>query len=1838
MSSPNTIADLLARGAAPRDADAENLRALGAFVSSLVARLAPESRRTLAPVTDSMLARLARDVSAGGVAAWVDSLAVAGGLTAHGGLGVPTWGETREGYLSFEQELQVLQLMEDQPEAQPAEAFEQVERRSASSRRGSRRPGILGGRAVRPVTATRPAATRSAAESSSVSAPDKALAGVGPSKALVETRANGRPEAPINVGVAVARSVSGPSAVALPGGQEMALASLRPLVEGGLSLRSLLSGTPQVGSGFEPGSPLAVGTPGSVGSSPSSVVSRVVAAGPRELAGERRVGAGVDARATAATLRSRPLRGPVGLPMLDGLVIDQRLPALAASLTALVQSPEPAAPRSAPRAWALFDAADGVFVGLESERLTEVAAVAGSTAEAAGQPRVDAVAPSGRTGARRGSARAVSSGPSARRVATGDQSGLFALRDLVAPASGLVPAPASALSVLAASDRRALGGSVGDSGGVDQRVGSGTAQGSVLASRVPDFAVRPGDRIASRVASTPDGSPRPLASRSSLGGELQAFISLRDVGVATSAMQLGAAEGALTRGSSDLLGTAADAWRGSAGRSVMPLGASFSASEAFAVSAAAASGAGLAKGLAQAAWPSLVDPRAMRATWVGDAVDGAVWVVPGERDLPTDQRSTSPVTTAFGEPGVRRLGLALIPERPGAVLAPAALAAQAFWQAAVTGGAQRRAPGARGGAAISGGDAAAGRLVNLTSTSPDDRLRSGQDMPAAGSEKSGESAQGWVKASGGSATSLAVAMRGGRLSGLASAAAHARTETGSSSNIASVLGFLDGRDWRVAGETGAVSEGYRRFELQGELLGLADGAVDSGESSVPGELSSGPGASPRQQRALSPVARLAAAVRRGAMSPSGPEGVRPSGSRAASREDVAIVGALARGLRRPVVTAREVTALDTATRAAAGRLRATPEALLQTGEVTPTSALAKASARLWRTLPDRVVRAAARAEQGDAGLGDLAGLLARFGEVRASSVDASTLRVVPELSVEATRRSLARASGGAGLSGPVSMSAGGAVANAAARQMAATGLPLLDRFREDPYFGAAAAGPGLMGRLPAGERRAMAVDLEELALLADFQAEHVESAETASVARRQATTLRELGLRDVAARGAGQGVPTLALQAGDSKVPPVSVDPADPVGARLAALGLASPSKRFVAEAAAALSGDVTPTLRALSSISGGASATGRQDLRLDAALRAEAAAEAVMAAHAPLPRGLRALAERGLIPMRLADVDAIGGFVSLEELREAVDASGLPVDARRKVLDGLRSERAVGTQARHLGGPGQSGSGADSPPADQAPRRAGGHGAHARRRAGQDLEPRLSALRASRRGSEARIALPGAILGGLDASSSTASALTASAWRVLADQTPRTTRLAEALGGYDPAFVTGGGESVAAGGTADAPAASGTPGFADRIARALSEAAHGPAGATRLVGGAVRSGAGLASASAAGAAQQLVALGQSLEPGSRNASRTSQLRPSRAGWRASSAALAEETGAPRAAGLGAVLSPEVMLGGLRASRVTEAIREMVLRGAPIEGGRGVLTELTAAGLQLGDVGLESAGVGKARTSRAVESPTSLSRRLARMPRGERAALMSALLESPERAEWTSVMKRAGAADFAFEWLARVDGTRSGLPVDLGEAREATARTFGRLHPLAETSPVADANLVAQPDMREAVAAAAARISEGRATTAGAGVAAHARGVATALSNQATRSEAVRRTDWRLVDTGVKGAHGHADLGKLASALASSGSSVGTSGAASVPLALVAPAAQAVAQTALRAPRSEGRSSGPVADPAAPNRGGPSGPGEVTLSEAAIELLAIEMAARVAELFEQDNDRTGQWK
>ena len=122
-------------------------------------------------------------------------------------------------------------------------------------------------------------------------------------------------------------------------------------------------------------------------------------------------------------------------------------------------------------------------------------------------------------------------------------------------------------------------------------------------------------------------------------------------------------------------------------------------------------------------------------------------------------------------------------------------------------------------------------------------------------------------------------------------------------------------------------------------------------------------------------------------------------------------------------------------------------------------------------------------------------------------------------------------------------------------------------------------------------------------------------------------------------------------------------------------------------------------------------------------------------------------------------------------------------------------------------------------------------------------------------------------------------------------------------------------------------------------------------------------------------------------------------------------------------------------------------------------------------------------------------------------------------------------------------------------------------------------------------------------------------------------------SQAMRRTDWSFVETGSRASTSHADLGKLAASI------VGSSDTSSrAPMPLVAPAVKAIAQTALRdattnSAVSNNSSSGGSTPPAAGSRG----PVDAKMSEKAIEMLAIEMANRVARLMGLTNERRGIW-
>jgi hypothetical protein len=118
----------------------------------------------------------------------------------------------------------------------------------------------------------------------------------------------------------------------------------------------------------------------------------------------------------------------------------------------------------------------------------------------------------------------------------------------------------------------------------------------------------------------------------------------------------------------------------------------------------------------------------------------------------------------------------------------------------------------------------------------------------------------------------------------------------------------------------------------------------------------------------------------------------------------------------------------------------------------------------------------------------------------------------------------------------------------------------------------------------------------------------------------------------------------------------------------------------------------------------------------------------------------------------------------------------------------------------------------------------------------------------------------------------------------------------------------------------------------------------------------------------------------------------------------------------------------------------------------------------------------------------------------------------------------------------------------------------------------------------------------------------------------------------MRRTDWSFVDTGSRAATSHADLGKLAAAIAGS-----VEASSRAPMPLVAPAVKAVAQTALRDAKTgpEERRAAPAAAGAAGNE--QRGAVSAKMNDKALEMLAVEMATRVSRLMGLMKERIGMW-
>ncbi|MCC6622614.1 MAG: hypothetical protein IT385_15230 [Deltaproteobacteria bacterium] len=618
---------------------------------------------------------------------------------------------------------------------------------------------------------------------------------------------------------------------------------------------------------------------------------------------------------------------------------------------------------------------------------------------------------------------------------------------------------------------------------------------------------------------------------------------------------------------------------------------------------------------------------------------------------------------------------------------------------------------------------------------------------------------------------------------------------------------------------------------------------------------------------------------------------------------------------------------------------------------------------------------------------------------------------------------------------------------------------------------------------------------------------------------------------------------------------------------------------------------------------------------------------------------------------------DAVGELVKLAEVAAAQSDTPVSVEARREVL---RRVDAVRARVSARGG---------------AERVQSGVVLATRRTEQQDLVGTSVARSADARGAE-DLGSPsllervgrGTIGSGVDAelvARATARGVIDTTPGLASEPSAREMRIAEAERTVLSMGADERSEATAVPGGLSAPS-----GVERRLAEALALSASGPAGARRLVSSSAGTAKSKASSVAPTAATRLtgrrgqVVAGDSErihEPGIERAPH----RVRRGGGLAAAAAREEASGA-LPIGLGKVLAPEVMLSGLRSGELVKAMETVASRQATRGWDAvGVLTTLSDAGVDLGAsrsslpegvselvarARAATRGADVARADGTVVSPRlqamvrdasklggSTQRALLEVLSGgdagqaiaraglgkkERAGLLSAVLRGTERAERSSLLEQAGGSDFAFAWLARVDGTRSGLDIGLGDTRAEFGRTFGRRREsaLAGASPVQGASLVApkaasQGEDKSGLRAVAAQFVH---TSTG------------AARPQHGASDAMRRTDWRFVETGSRASTGHADLGKLAAAIVGSSET-----ARRAPMPLVAPAAKAVAQTALRKDRRESVASGRGGRG---GRGGGGGrPAEAKLSEQAIESLAIEMATRVARLMGLMKERIGVW-
>lgn len=460
--------------------------------------------------------------------------------------------------------------------------------------------------------------------------------------------------------------------------------------------------------------------------------------------------------------------------------------------------------------------------------------------------------------------------------------------------------------------------------------------------------------------------------------------------------------------------------------------------------------------------------------------------------------------------------------------------------------------------------------------------------------------------------------------------------------------------------------------------------------------------------------------------------------------------------------------------------------------------------------------------------------------------------------------------------------------------------------------------------------------------------------------------------------------------------------------------------------------------------------------------------------------------------------------------------------------------------------------------------------------------------------------------------------------------------------------------------------------GLADRLAQAVGQSSRGPAGVDRLTRTVAGVGGTLASRTSAPA-------GRERSPAEPAASTDRWRHVDAAPDRLGSNRSFERRALGESVALSSVLAPEAMLGGLWSSVAGQAATgawrgDLASELTKIEPsseareGDGITRPDDSVGAARaagpGAIGSGAAGL----QSVPVEGrPGAARRRVAPLREGgrrelilgritrllERAGvrseaaqdlLVDSLARNVGRGRQLVAREHGAMAEFSWAWLGRVDGSRSGMDLELQGDREAFARAFsgmgGARGSSAERAPTlaqfSQFSQFSQIDEAGFVAPQSAAAPTAHAVEDRSGVRRVARAAGfgrTGASRPSHRAaEAAKQTNWRFVDTGSRASSAHADLGRLAATVLDS-PDVGRR----VPMPLVMPAVKAVAQSALREDASAPGANVDGAKQRADQQGqnAVDSKAGAQLSDEALEALAHEFADRIARKMKREQERRG---